>query len=194
MSNEETNETIEDDLILEDLHKFPFSKKEEQMKLLKILFKYGYPLETFPNMMSAEKFEEDIKITLEKLHIIFKEMPSLVHWLQSKLFENTESVPMALLFIEWYEQHPLHKNNHAECNYREIYHFLYKLTMNQVPAPISQKSAEVLYTLITEVLHEAWLDKQQDLVKYCIEIFKYSRTLNRRVYRGKRRISKEQNV
>ncbi|XP_019697395.1 uncharacterized protein LOC105184012 isoform X2 [Harpegnathos saltator] len=101
---------------------------------------------------------------------------------------------MALLFIEWYEQHPFHQDN-AECDFREIYHFLYKLTMNQVPAAISEQSAQVLHTIITEVLNEAWLDKQQELFTYCSEIFKYRRTLHRRVYQGKKRISKkEQNM
>lgn len=57
--------------------------------------------------------------------------------------------------------------------------------MNQVPTPISQKSAKVLHTIITEVLSEAWLDKQQELLTYCSEIFKYRRTLHRRVYHGK---------
>lgn len=57
--------------------------------------------------------------------------------------------------------------------------------MNQVPAPISQNSAKVLYSIISEMLSEAWLDKQQELLKYCSEIFKYRRTLHRRVYRSK---------
>lgn len=58
--------------------------------------------------------------------------------------------------------------------------------MNQVPTtPITEYSAKVLYTIITEVLHEAWLDKQQEILAYCSEVFKYRRTLHRRVYRGK---------
>ncbi|XP_019697391.1 uncharacterized protein LOC105184012 isoform X1 [Harpegnathos saltator] len=196
MSNNRTKkETYENDAILNNVAKLLSKKKEDQILLLRSLFKYGYPnfpLESFS--VPREEIQKVLKIRLDELRIIFQDTPSLVHWVHGGLFKSNESIPMALLFIEWYEQHPFHQDN-AECDFREIYHFLYKLTMNQVPAAISEQSAQVLHTIITEVLNEAWLDKQQELFTYCSEIFKYRRTLHRRVYQGKKRISKkEQNM
>lgn len=119
--NKATKETDENTSILIESHKLPFKKREDQIMLLKALFKYGYPnlsFESFP-LMSPEAVNEAIKITLEKLHNVFQNIPSLVHWLHGELFKNVESIPMALLFIEWYEQHPSHQNN-TECNFRYV--------------------------------------------------------------------------
>lgn len=95
--------------------------KDDQIRLLKILFRYGYPdfpLNSFPNI-PVEKVHEAMKAMLDKLHVLFKSTPSLVHWLHGGLFRNTESIPMALLFIEWYEQHPSQEDD-QECNFRYI--------------------------------------------------------------------------
>lgn len=118
--NKTTKKTNENEILIES-HKLPFKKKEDQIMLLKALFKYGYPnlsFESFP-LMSPEALNETIKITLEKLGNVFQNIPSLVHWLHGGLFKNAESVPMALLFIEWYEQHPSHQDN-TECNFRYV--------------------------------------------------------------------------
>lgn len=119
MSDKGTKETHENAHIVKESHKSLFDNKENQIMLLKALFKYGYsnfPLEAFPSM-STEEVDEAIRVTLKKLHAIFKNTPSLIHWLHGGLFDSTESVPMALLFIEWYEQHPSQEDN-PECNFR----------------------------------------------------------------------------
>lgn len=76
-------------------------------------------------------------------------------------------------------------NNNLCMVYREIYHFLYKVTMNQPVLHLSHNSANVLHRLLSELIEEVWPSMQPELLNYLSKIHIYSRSAVRRTYSGK---------
>lgn len=69
--------------------------------------------------------------------------------------------------------------------YRELYHFLYKVTTNQPVPQLSHNSANVLHRLLSDLIEEVWPSMQSKLLSYLSEIHIYSRSAVRRTYSGK---------
>ncbi|EZA54846.1 hypothetical protein DMN91_006877 [Ooceraea biroi] len=167
----------------------PFSKENDFIALLKTIFRRGYPdlpSDILPGK-SAEERQFAIKLLHEQAKRVLEIKPTLVNWLQSGLFVDEEfNVPLALLLIEWYEQHPTPYQENGECNFREIYHFIYKMVMNQPVPYLSHNSAKVLHTLLSEVIDEVWPSSQDDVMDYLNHTYSYSRPGLRRTYSRKK--------
>lgn len=98
---------------------FPFGNKENTIMILNALFRHGrqdLPFNVIPGMKEYySKMDSALKLT----EIVVKDKPSIVDWLRSGLFEENEcNVPLALLFIAWYEQYPSSDQENVECNFR----------------------------------------------------------------------------
>lgn len=101
----------------------PFSHKEEMIVLLKTLFKQKeYSDSSFDILpgMSTEEQHAAIASTFQRVKNAVKDRPSIVNWLHSKLFEDNDFlVPMALLFIELYEEHSSpDQEKRSKCDFR----------------------------------------------------------------------------
>jgi len=94
------------------------SQDADIIALLNAIFTHG-SLDLPPGELpykSVEERQSVIKSICEQIKNI-KDKPMIVNWLQSGLFMNEElNIPLALLLIGWYEQHPLQKDE--ECNFR----------------------------------------------------------------------------
>lgn len=203
-----------------------FNNKEYTIALLRNILKHGYSDLLFSAFsgISIKEIHAAIKKISDDTQVTMKDRPSIIHWLRCGLFESTETcVPLALLFIEWYEQHPSNLES-EECNfryilsftnffnyciivkyfivkltltffstyiqflyfYRELYHFLYKVTMNKPVPSLSHGSAKVLHALMTDIAEEVWPNSQQELLKYLTKVYNYNKPNSRRMYPGKR--------
>ncbi|XP_012230388.1 uncharacterized protein [Linepithema humile] len=166
-----------------------FKNKEDMIALLKALFVHGYsdhPFDILPGM-STEEQHAAISSTFQRIENAVKDRPLMVNWLQSKLFEDNDcKVPLALLFIQLYEERSSLDQEKTKCNFREIYHFLYKITMNQLPPRLSQKSAKILHRLLSEIIEEVWPNAQRELVNYLTKVQSFNRPGMRKVYSRKR--------
>ncbi|KYQ59994.1 hypothetical protein ALC60_00965 [Trachymyrmex zeteki] len=106
------SEKEEDDL--------PFGSKEKTMTVLNDLFKHGQNL-SFNSILGTSMDERQSKLdsALELTQTFLKNKPSIIGWLRSNLFEESEcNIPMALLFIALYEQHLLPYQKKTECDFR----------------------------------------------------------------------------
>ncbi|KAL6424037.1 hypothetical protein ACFW04_009738 [Cataglyphis niger] len=163
--------------------------KEYMITLLNALFKYGYsnlPSSILPNMSEEERYSA-LQSILEQTKNAVEKKSSIIDWLNSGIFDNDEySVPLALLLIGLYEQYPLSEQRNEECNFREIYLFLYKMTTNQTAPCLSHNSAKMLYKLLSELIDEVWPSMQSEFIKYLSNIHIYSRSEIRRTYSGKK--------
>ncbi|XP_070172591.1 uncharacterized protein [Polyergus mexicanus] len=170
-----------------DKNEPPFVKKEDMIALLNALFKYGYsnlPSSILPNM-SKEERHSALQSILEEAKIAVNKKSSIIDWLNSDIFGNDEyGIPLALLLIGFYEQYPSERNK--ECNFREIYFFLYKMTTNQTAPCLSHNSAKILYKLLSELIDEVWPSMQSEFIKYLSDVHIYSRSGVRRTYSGKK--------
>ncbi|XP_018308837.1 uncharacterized protein [Mycetomoellerius zeteki] len=174
------SEKEEDDL--------PFGSKEKTMTVLNDLFKHGQNL-SFNSILGTSMDERQSKLdsALELTQTFLKNKPSIIGWLRSNLFEESEcNIPMALLFIALYEQHLLPYQKKTECDFSEIYQFLYKMTTNQPAPQLSHNSAIVLHKLLSEIIEEVWPNTQPDLLRYLSKIHIYSRSPIRRTYSRKK--------
>lgn len=99
----------------------PFSQKKDLIVLLKTICTYGYPDLPFDIIlpdMSEEEQDAEILSLFKRVENAVKDRPSMVNWLRSKLFEDDYKVPLALLFIELYENHSMSDQGKTECNFR----------------------------------------------------------------------------
>jgi hypothetical protein len=169
-------------------NKSPFSKKEDMIALLNALFKYGYSNLSpaiLPDM-SKEQCHFAVQLAFKRAKIAINKKPSIIDWLNSGIFGNDEcNIPLALLLIGLYEQYPLSEHNNVECDFREIYIFLYKMTTNQTAPYLSHNSAKILHKLLSELIDKVWPSMQSELLKYLSNIHIYSRSEVRRTYSGK---------
>ena len=97
----------------------PFGSKENAITVLNDLFKHGQNL-PFNSILGTSIDERQSKLdsALELTETFLKNKPSIVGWLRSNLFEESNfNVPMALLFIALYEQHSLPQKE-TECDFR----------------------------------------------------------------------------
>lgn len=183
----EKNDKNEGDKMKEE--KLPFGNKKDTIMILNALFRHGrwdLPFNIIPNM-SMNEYHSKMDSALKVTEIAVKDKPSIVDWLRSGLFEENEcNVSLALLFIAWYEQHPSPDQEDVECNFRELYHFLYKMITNQPVLHLSPNSANVLHRLLSELIEEVWPSMQSELLNYLSETHIYSRSAVRRTYSGKR--------
>ncbi|XP_071648925.1 uncharacterized protein [Temnothorax longispinosus] len=169
----------------------PFGDKENTIMILNALFRHGcqdLPFNVIPGM-SMKEYHSKMESALELTETAVKNKPSIVDWLRSGLFEEDEcNVPLALLFIALYEQHPSPEDDRedVECNFRELYQFLHKVTTNQPVPHLSRNSANVLYKLLSELMEEVWPNMQPSLLNFLSETHIYSRSAVRRTYSGKR--------
>ncbi|XP_012058587.1 PREDICTED: uncharacterized protein LOC105621742 [Atta cephalotes] len=173
--------------------KLPFGSKENAITVLNDLFKHGQNL-PFNSILGTSMDERQSKMdsALELTQTFLKNKPSIVGWLRSNLFEESEyNVPMALLFISLYEQHSLPHQKETECDFSEVYQFLYKMTTNQPASQLSRNSAIVLHKLLSEIIDEIWPNTQPDLLRYLSKIHIYSRSPIRRTYTRKKLVSKK---
>ncbi|XP_011157193.1 uncharacterized protein LOC105194145 isoform X1 [Solenopsis invicta] len=169
---------------------FPFDSKDNTIMILNSLLRYGdekAPFNIIPNM-SLQKYQSEMDWALEMTKAIVKDKPSIAHWLYSGIFEENNEliIPLALLCIARYEQHPSPDRKDVECNFKEIYQFLYHMTLNQPMSHLSENSAKVLHEVLSEVIEEVWPNTQLDLLNYLGDIHMYSRSAARRMYPGKR--------
>ncbi|KAM0728281.1 hypothetical protein ACS0PU_005750 [Formica fusca] len=175
--------------ITKDKNEPPFGKTEDMIALLNALFKYGYsnlPSSILPNM-SKEERHSALQSTLEQAKIAVNKKSSIIDWLNSDIFGNDEyGIPLALLLIGLYEQYPSSEQRNKECNFREIYFFLYKMTTNQTAPCLSHNSAKILYKLLSELIDEVWPSMQSEFIKYLSDVHIYSRSGDRRTYSGKK--------
>jgi len=113
--------TDENEDIMESKRNSLFSRKEDMIALLKALFKHGYselPFDILPGMTTEEQ-EAAISAAFQRVKNAVKDRPLIVNWLHSKLFEDNDyKVPLALLFIELYEERLSLDQQKAECNFR----------------------------------------------------------------------------
>ncbi|XP_011053105.1 PREDICTED: uncharacterized protein LOC105145330 isoform X2 [Acromyrmex echinatior] len=145
----------------------PFGSKENAITVLNDLFKHGQNL-PFNSILGTSIDERQSKLdsALELTETFLKNKPSIVGWLRSNLFEESNfNVPMALLFIALYEQHSLPQME-TECDFSEVYQFLYKMTTNQPVPQLSYNSTIVLHKLLSEIIDEIWPNTQPDLLRY----------------------------
>ncbi|KYN12704.1 hypothetical protein ALC57_15120 [Trachymyrmex cornetzi] len=148
--------------------KLPFGSKENAITVLNDLFKHGQNL-PFNSIlgMSVDERQSKMHSALELTQTFLENKPSIVGWLRSNVFEESEcNVPMALLFIALYEQHSLPHQKKTECDFSEVYQFLYKMTTNQPAPQLSHNSATVLHKLLSEIIEEVWPNTQPDLLRY----------------------------
>ncbi|KYN05186.1 hypothetical protein ALC62_03987 [Cyphomyrmex costatus] len=168
--------------------KLPFGSKENMITVLNDLFKYGHQNLPFSSVlgMSTDECRSNIDSAFKLTQTFLKDKPSVVGWLHSNLFKESEyNIPMALLFIALYEQQSLPQKK-IECDFSEVYHFLYKMMTNQPAPQLSSNSATVLHRLLSELIEEVWPNKQLDLLRYLSQIHIYSRTPVRRTYSRKK--------
>ncbi|XP_018372402.1 PREDICTED: uncharacterized protein LOC108767170 isoform X2 [Trachymyrmex cornetzi] len=168
--------------------KLPFGSKENAITVLNDLFKHGQNL-PFNSIlgMSVDERQSKMHSALELTQTFLENKPSIVGWLRSNVFEESEcNVPMALLFIALYEQHSLPHQKKTECDFSEVYQFLYKMTTNQPAPQLSHNSATVLHKLLSEIIEEVWPNTQPDLLRYLSKIHIYSRSPIRRTYTRKK--------
>lgn len=113
----EKNDNNDDDKTKEEL---PFGNKENTITVLNALFRHGRRDLPFSIIPSMREYYSKIDSALKLTEIAVKDKASIVHWLRSGLFEENEcNVPLALLFIAWYEQYPSSDQENAmECNFR----------------------------------------------------------------------------
>jgi hypothetical protein len=94
------------------------SQDDNIIALLNAIFTHGsldLPSDVLP-YKSVEERQSVIKSICEQIKNI-EDKPMIVNWLESGLFMNEElNIPLALLLIGWYEQHPSQKDE--ECNFR----------------------------------------------------------------------------
>lgn len=116
----EKNNIVDDNTKEEEL---PFDNKENTIMILNALFRYGrrdLPFNIIPDM-SKKEYHSKMDSALRLTETAVKNKPSLVDWLRSGLFEENEyNVPLALLFIAFYEQHPSPDQKDMECDFRYI--------------------------------------------------------------------------
>lgn len=100
-----------------------FSKEEDVIQLLRFIFRHGYS--DLPSVILPDKSAEERESAIQSLHEQARtnvvDKPTVVDWLQSGLFTDENSnVSLAMLFIEWYEQHsPMSRTQaNGECNFR----------------------------------------------------------------------------
>ncbi|XP_077279559.1 uncharacterized protein LOC143906988 isoform X2 [Temnothorax americanus] len=168
----------------------PFGDKENTITILNALFRHGcqdLPFNVIPGTsMSMKDYHSKMDSALKLTETAVENKPSIVDWLRSGLFEEDErNVPLALLFVALYEQRPSPDREDVECNFRELYHFLHKVTTNQPVPHLSRKSANVLYKLLSELMEEVWPNVQPSLLNFLSETHIYSRSAVRRTYSGK---------
>jgi len=98
----------------------PSNNDDDMIALLNAIFTHG-SLDLPPGILpykSAEERQSVIKSICEQIKDI-KDRPTIINWLQSGLYMNEElNVPLALLLIGWYEQHPSQQDE--ECNFRYV--------------------------------------------------------------------------
>lgn len=183
----EENDSNNDDKPKED--ELPFGGKKNVVSILDALFKHGrgnLPFSVIPGM-SVTECQSAMDSALGSTETVVKNKPSIINWLRGGLFEANEcNVPLALLFIALYEQHPVPYDKNVECDFRELYHFLHKVTTNQPVPHLSHNSSVVLHKLLSELLDEVWPNLQPELLKYISTIHFYSRPPVRRTYSRKR--------
>jgi len=141
-NEDDNNESNNNNKKKED--KLPFGSKENAITVLNDLFKHGQNL-PFNSILGTSMDERQSKMdsALELTQTFLKNKPSIVGWLRSNLFEESEyNVPMALLFIALYEQYSLPHQKETECDFRydiesitflfilECYCTIYKLYVN----------------------------------------------------------------
>ncbi|XP_029176845.1 uncharacterized protein LOC114944947 isoform X2 [Nylanderia fulva] len=183
-------ETRSNKTIQKDKSQPSFNNKEGMISLLNAVFKYGYS-DLSPTIlpdMSKEECYSAIQSVFEQAKIATDQKPSIIDWLNSSIFDECGdkcNVPLALLFISLYEQHPLSEQENQECDFREIYFFLYKMTTNQTASHLSHNSAKILHKLLSELIDKVWPSMQQELVEYLSNVHIYSRSEVRRTYSGK---------
>ncbi|XP_011874468.1 PREDICTED: uncharacterized protein LOC105565681 [Vollenhovia emeryi] len=187
-SNSDDNETRKEALF--------FGNRLSTIMLLNALFRHGrrdLPFNVIPDR-TAQECSSEMDSVLKLTKDLAENKPSLVDWLHSGLFQQDEyNVPLALFLIALYEQRlqPDQKDD-IECDFRELYQFLHKVTTNQ-PAPhLSSDSANVLHRLLSEVMEEVWPSMQSKLLNYLSEVHIYSRSAVRRTYSGKRMTHKRE--
>lgn len=99
--------------------KFPFGNKENTIMILNALFRHGRQDLPFNIIPGLKEYHSKMDSALKLTEIAVKDKPSIVDWLRSGLFEENEcNVPLALLFIAWYEQYPSSDQENIECNFR----------------------------------------------------------------------------
>lgn len=174
-------------------NELPFGSNENMIAVMNELLRHGrqdLPFNMFPGLSTTE-CQSKVEQALRLAHLDVGDKPTLVDWIRSGLFEENEcNVSLALLFIALYEQHPLLHEKNVECDYRELYHFLYKVTANQPVPYLSHKSAIVLHKLLSELIDEVWPNTQPELLQYLSKIHIYSRSPVRRTYSRKRTLDK----
>lgn len=115
----EKNDIVDDVETKEE--ELPFDNKENTIMILNALFRYGrrdLPFNIIPGM-SKKEYHSKMDSALKLAETAVKNKPSLVDWLRSGLFEENEcNVPLALLFIAFYEQHPSSDQKDMECDFR----------------------------------------------------------------------------
>lgn len=107
---------------MEMVKALPFKTAEQQVELIKALFNHGYDGFSLNSLsgIPAEALELAINETREQLETFYRNKPSITSWLSSALFKDCPTLPLALLFIEWYDQHPSNSTT-RECNFRYVY-------------------------------------------------------------------------
>ncbi|XP_012536729.1 uncharacterized protein LOC105836915 [Monomorium pharaonis] len=172
-----------------DEQELPFGSRKHTLTILNALFNRGhqnvFPEDIIPGI-SPQEYHSKMNSTFEFTKNVVKDTASIVHWLNNGLFLEDEcNIPMALLFIAWYEQHPTPRKN-VECDFREVYEFLYKVTTNQPVPYLSENSANVLYELLSDLIDEVWPDTQLELMNFIGHLNLYNRPAARKTYPGKK--------
>ncbi|KAL0129305.1 hypothetical protein PUN28_004183 [Cardiocondyla obscurior] len=163
----------------------PFGTKMKTMTILNAIFRYGQDI-PYNIIPGVKEFHSKIDSSLKQMKNAVENKPTLVDWLKSDLFEENEyNIPLALLFIAWYEQNSSLDEKDTSFDFRELYHFLYKITTNQPIPNLTCNAADVLNKLISEIIEEVWPNIQPELLDYLSKIHTYSRSTVRRTYSRK---------
>lgn len=116
---EKKDRTKEDDKTKEG--ELFFGSKENTIMILNALFQHGHrdlPYNIIPGM-SMKEYHSKMDSALKLSESAVENKPSIIAWLRSGLFEDNDGhVPLALLFIAWYEQRLSPDQEDVECNFR----------------------------------------------------------------------------
>ncbi|KAK2580511.1 hypothetical protein KPH14_006246 [Odynerus spinipes] len=145
--------------------------KREKLRLLKALKIHGHTDINKVTNMVATKSQKDVEVMINKLMVQSQAIksntnPIINEWLECESIKKTikkkSLIRQVLLFIYLFEKHPT--STDGKCDYRAIYHFIYKLFCGCEAPELSKENQKLLYEVLSEVIEQTVSKPQKDII------------------------------